>query len=348
MLAEQKQHRQEIRDDQLLKLYWNRAGVKRELANLKRERFELLDRLKDQESTISRAQEQLEGLERLLTNPGAAANAMVYFQLRHMWRVAALKVAQFSKELCAQRHRRERAQLHGEVLAKRTRRLSAIQDKLNDLLIKRKGVIEERVVQEDSLRNMNAVTRFFKGPQLGSRIKAERKNQAVLDERVTEFNELSEKIQGEPLPEPDGLGLESRRLINIAVIVLAQHLVWHFSEHNLASLAKTATQRPVADMKFGDRRTCDRMVELIRERVADLDTDTSLADCVKARTDYLVNNVSYRHDTDTVPRAECVVEVQRSVELLVANGGPTRRTTDIPLPVNVLADEYWDLYPKLV
>ena len=61
--------------EQLLKLYWNRAGVKRELKALRRERFELLDKLKEQEGAIVRAQEQLEGLERLLINPLAAANA---------------------------------------------------------------------------------------------------------------------------------------------------------------------------------------------------------------------------------------------------------------------------------
>ena len=36
---------------------------------------------------------------------------------------------------------------------------------------------------------------------------------------------LPEKIQGEPLPEPEGLSLDSRRLINTAIIALAQHLV---------------------------------------------------------------------------------------------------------------------------
>ena len=33
----------DTRDEQLLKLYWNRADVKRELTTVKRERFELLD-----------------------------------------------------------------------------------------------------------------------------------------------------------------------------------------------------------------------------------------------------------------------------------------------------------------
>ncbi len=99
--------------DELLKLYWNRADVKRELKALRRERFELLDKLKEQEGAILRAQEQLEGLERLLTNPLAAANAMVYFQLRHLWRVGAQRLEQFGRELQTQREKRERAAATG-------------------------------------------------------------------------------------------------------------------------------------------------------------------------------------------------------------------------------------------
>lgn len=331
-----------------MRLYWNRAGVKRELSTLKKERFDLLDRLKEQESAIFRAQEQLEGLERLLVDPVAAANAMVYFQLRHMWRVAALKVEQFSKELTAQRERRERARLQAEVLAKRERRLAAVREKMKELLQKRKSVIEERAGFEQRLSAANPIVRLFTAPGLRRKINAARKNQEYLDGRVEEMNDLVEKIQGEPLPEPDGLSLESRRLINIAVIALAQHLIVHFAEHELARLAKKAHERPVADMKFGDRRACDRMVELIRERVAELAADKLLADGVKRRTDYLMTRVKYRHDTDSIPHADSVAEVQRSISGGgIDTGGPARRLDDAPLAVNVLADEFWDLYTSL-
>src|ERR1041384_5395777 len=129
--------------EQLLKLYWNRAGVKRELKALKRERFEMLDKLKEQEGAIVRAQEQLEGRERLLINPLAAANAMVYFQLRHLWRIGAQRLEQFGKELQLQREKRERAQLHGAAIAKRDRRLDAIAEKHGGLVEKRRVVAEE-------------------------------------------------------------------------------------------------------------------------------------------------------------------------------------------------------------
>ena len=221
MLAALMQRNNQPEQDSLLELYWNRAGVKRELVSLKREHFELLEKLEQHEGAIMRAESQLEGLERLLTDPLAAANAMVYFQLRHMWRVCTLKVQQFSKELRMQREKRERLQLHNTVLAKRNRRLEAIQLKLNQLAEKRAQAVEECRGLEKRLIRMNFLTRLFAGPGLRNRIQGSQQNQAALDERIEEFNDVVAKIRGEPLPEPDGLSLESRRLINVATIALA-------------------------------------------------------------------------------------------------------------------------------
>src|SRR5690606_41548681 len=89
--------RPEKKNEQLLKLYWNRAAVKRELRDLRRERYELLDKLKEQEAAIARAREQLEGLERLLTNPLAAANAMGHFHRRRLWDRAAQPLDQSAR-----------------------------------------------------------------------------------------------------------------------------------------------------------------------------------------------------------------------------------------------------------
>ena len=340
MLAAIKQRNSEQGENSLLKLYWNRAGVKRELVNLKREHFDLLEKLEQQEGAIIKAQSQLEGLERLLTDPLAAANAMVYFQLRHMWRVAALKVEQFGRELKLQREKRERQQLHSAVLAKRNRRLGAIKEKLDELLQKRKIAIEECLRFEQRLERMNFLVRLVAGRSLRNRIESTQSNRSALEERIDEYNEIIEKIQGEPLPEPDGLSLESRRLINVAIIALAQHLVVHFSEHDLSRLSKKAARRSVADMKFGDRRICDQMVARIRERIEVLNQDKTLADSVKRRADGLINEVSYSHDTDAAPVSEGLGEIWRRPE----GGDPGHtRPEDAPLRVNVLDDNFWDL-----
>jgi chromosome segregation ATPase len=329
--------------DQLLKLYWNRADVKRELKALRRERFELLDKLKEQEGAIVRAQEQLEGLERLLTNPLAAANAMVYFQLRHLWRVGAQRLEQFARELQTQREKRERAQLQDAEMAKRTRRLDAIKEKLDGLADKRRTAGDEQARVEQKLDGMNKLFRLFRGAALKRQIAGLQSGRQMLDEKVEELRALSERIQGEPLPEPEELSLDSRRLVNVAVIALAQHLTVHFSEHDLASLAKTSTERAVADMKFGDRRDCDRMVERIREKIEELKQQKTFADHVKRRTDLLLSEVKYRNETDSVPDIECLQIVSRAPGAQVSELDLARRASDAPLRINVVADDYWDL-----
>ena len=331
--------------DQLLKLYSNRAGVKRELNDLRRERHELLDKLKDQEGAIVRAHEQLEGLERLLTDPLAAANAMVYFQLRHLWRVGSQKLEQFSTELKIQRLQRERTQLHDAALAKRSRRLSAIREKLESVVAKQDGLHRDLAETEKRLSSMNIIKRLFQAPGLRRRIAGMEEGNTAVQEKIDELRELEGKIQGELLPEPDGLSLESRRLINCAIIALAQYLVLHFHESDLAALTKTSTERPVGDMKFGDRRECDRMVERIRERIEDLRQQTDLAEHVRQRTDYLVSQADYRNETDALPVAESVASIAPLApepEL-----GEQRRSGDAPVLINVLLDEYWGLYPFL-
>jgi hypothetical protein len=333
--------------EQLLRLYWSRASVKRELKALRRERFELLDKVKEQEGAIVRSQEQLQGLERLLTNPLAAANAMVYFQLRHLWRIGAQRLEQFGKELQAQREKRERAQLHEAAMAKRKRRLDAITEKVQGLNEKRGLVTEEVARLEQRLARMNRLVRLFRARRLKRHIAGLQNGRQVLEERLAELGELAEKIQGEPLPEPEDLSLESRRLINTAIIALAQHLVVHFAEHDLASLARPATERAVGDIKFGDRRDCDRMVERVREKIEELKQQKTLADQVKKRADQLLAETKYRNDTDSVPTIDCMQLISRNPGVQATELEMSRRASDAPLRINVLADDYWDLLAVL-
>ena len=147
-------------------------------------------------------QEQLDGLERLLTNPLAAANAMVYFQLRHLWRVGAQRLEQFGRELQTQREKRERAQLQDAETAKRERRLEAVNEKLAGLAEKRRTAAEEQARLEQSLASMNGFMRLFRSGALKRQIAGVQSGRTMLDEKLEELQALTEKIQAEPLPEP--------------------------------------------------------------------------------------------------------------------------------------------------
>ena len=329
----------DVRKEQLLKLYWNRAGVKRELKTLQKERHELLDRLKDQEGAIARAREQLDGLERLLVNPIAAANAMVYFQLRNIWRVASLRLEQFSTELEQKRLNRERSSLHEAALSKRQRRLAAIRENLETIRAEQADLKAREQALEEEFATMNALVRLFRGRGLRAQIEQVAAEANALQEQTVELEELGEKIEGEPLPEVDELSVDSRRIVNTAVIALAQHLVVHFSGNNLAQAARDSMQKTVGDMRFGDRRECDRLVENIRSRIADLKEESGLADLVKKRAGMLSKELQYGNDSDSAPS---VFSVQ-SVMPVPAQSENGRRSTDAPIRVNVLADDYWDL-----
>jgi hypothetical protein len=333
-------------DEELVKLFSNRANVKRELSALRRERHDLLDKLKEQEGQIIRAREDLDRLERLLTNPLAASNAMVYFQFRHLWRTGGQRLEQFAQELKAQRERRERAKLHETALDKRKRRLDILNDKLQSLLIKERNIGHEVETLRKRLEAMNTFQRLVKGRGIRSQLSGLEKGREALRSRMEEVKETQASINAEPLPDISGLSVDSRRLINLAVLALAQELVLHFSEHNLASFAKTATEKPVSDMKFGDRRDCDRLVDRIRGRISDLKDQKQIADAVKVRTDYLLTQVTYNEETSTVPQSEIFASIPPQVPGLTG-GAPLNRSSDAPVRVNVLASDFWDVLKYL-
>jgi chromosome segregation ATPase len=266
--------------------------------------------------------------------------------LRHLWRTGAQRLEQFAQELKAQRERRERAKLHETALDKRTRRLDILNEKLQSLLIKERNLAHEVETLKKRVDAMNGFVRLIKGRGLKSRIAGLEQGRDALRSRVDEIKETQQKINAEPLPEIGDLSVDSRRLINLAVLALAQELVVHFSEHNLASFAKTATEKPVSDMKFGDRRDCDRLVERIRGRISDLKDQKVIADAVKLRTDYLLTQVTYSEETSTVPQSEAFASIPAQVP--GANGGmPLNRASDAPTRVNVLASDFWDVQKYL-
>ena len=117
------------------------------------------------------------------------------------------------------------------------RSLDAVNEKVVGLDEKHRGIVQELARAEQQLESLNLLIRWFRGPSLKRRIAGLKDGRQMLEDKLAELRELAERIRGEPLPEPEELSLESRRLINCAIIGLAQHLCLHFAEHDLASLA---------------------------------------------------------------------------------------------------------------
>ena len=126
--------------ERLLKLYWNRAELKKELSNLDDDLYQLGDRLKQQTAATQRARDDLESLETLLGNPELGFGVLAHYQLRGLWRACHLQLAQFCGELRRQQEDRERkrelVQFHEERQARlevAVRRLEEANEALQQL-----------------------------------------------------------------------------------------------------------------------------------------------------------------------------------------------------------------------
>ena len=94
-------------DARLVELFRNRAALKKEFAQLRKENYRLKEMIQDQENAKVGAQQQLDQLEALLAEPLQASNAAVFFQLRGIWDLCLKRLSRLAEELVANQRERE-------------------------------------------------------------------------------------------------------------------------------------------------------------------------------------------------------------------------------------------------
>ena len=102
-------------EERLMQLFQNRAGLKKAYADLKDEFHLLRDRLKQQEGATIRVQEQLDALGDLLADPRTGFGALVFYQLRGLWKICHQQLSQFAADLTRQQEARESRAAQGGV-----------------------------------------------------------------------------------------------------------------------------------------------------------------------------------------------------------------------------------------
>ena len=336
--------RKPVEDERLLELFWNRAELKREFARLQRDRTALADQLRQQEGSTLRWQQRLEQLEGLLADPERAANAAVFFQLRGVWQYSRRRLARLARELAA---RQQEAELRRETARFEEHRkiaLASIEQRLAPL-------IERRVSIEAELHGVRLeqakLTSFWK-------LLARRRcghAQVVLESALAGVQsqiERYEKARHEKLRESltpaATIDIDSKRLVNLSVIALAQELVVQLAGHNVAHMARDASLRQVNDMRYGDLQTCHQTGQQVARVLRRLDELDDLPLLVRARAEYLRRQVEYLRDADTVPIAASCAEIP----VLLSVGDNPVPANERSLPVNVRGDEYWEIYSVLL
>lgn len=336
--------RKPVEDERLLQLFWNRAELKREFGRLQRDRSGLADQLRQQEGATLRWQQRLEQLEGLLADPERAANATVFFQLRGVWQYCRRRLARLARELGA---RQQEAELRREMARLEEHRkiaLASIEQRLAPL-------IERRVSIEAELHGIRLqqakLTSFW---MLLARRRCEHA-QAVLESALAGVQsqiERYEKARHEKLKESvttaSTISTDSKRVVNLSVIALAQELVVQLTAHNVAQMARDASLRQVNDMRYGDLPVCHETGQQVVRVLQQLDELDDLPFLVRGRAEYLRRQVEYLRDADTVPIAASCAEIP----LQLTTGENPLPANDRALSVNVLGEEYWEIYSVLL
>lgn len=329
-------------DERLLQLYWNRAGLKKEFSRLQDENYTLQEKLKKQLAAGQRTQEQVDRLEDHLGDPAMGPQSLVYFQMKALWKSCSAKLAMFADELRTQQEGRERRLQLQQFDQKRQRQIEAIDGRL----LEAQGAAAVLRMQAGSLAQKQAALagfwNYFKRRKLAPQLSNKR---AALEAALTLVTDVSdEKAAAEAIPAPDfpGLSVEGRRLANSAVIAYAQQLVAQMTQGGLALLARETTAKRVYDVHYGSREQCAKLMSISAQALAWLDQDQMDLTTLKERTERLRASIGYRNDADTIPLGDSIGTLPMPAAFVSELESGSRSG------INVLVDDYWDLYKALL
>jgi hypothetical protein len=312
-------------EERLVALFRNRAELKKELHALDDERHRLLDRLKLQEGATMRVEEQLAALEQYLGRPEEGFKSLAYFQLRAVWRAAARRLEAFSGELARQQKDRERRRQLADFEREKAARVAEVDRELAEARVLADQLQAEQRLAEQRLAGLRGFWNHFGRRAMRQSIDARRFRIDAALTMVTDLGDRRHEAESEPAPHFEGLSVEGRRAVNLAVIAYAQALHERLAQSGIAEQVRQSTLRRVFETSYGGREECLALMQQASRAIAEVERmQDDLAD-IKARTDRLRPRAKYRGEAEVVP-------TQESLESAAG----------------VLLEEYWDVYKALV
>lgn len=324
-----------------MQLFQNRAGLKKAYADLKDEFHLLRDRLKQQEGATIRVQEQLDALGDLLGDPKTGFGALVFFQLRALWKACHQQLATFAADLTRQQEAREIAKHKADIESAKNARLADVDRRLQGASAEADLQRRHLAAAQGEIGRLTAFWHYFERRRRQKSLESLRSQVVNADAAVGDLHAERSAIDTQAAPEFPGLSLGARRSINLAIISFAELLCENVDVFGLAARAKEAVARRVHEMSFGTRADCEGYMQRVQKAQAVVVGQKQVTGALKAKLERLRATCEYRNNADTVPTADSLAP---SAGVLDLNKAPK------PAAVtwNVLAEDYWDLYTLLL
>lgn len=332
-------------EERLMQLFQNRAGLKKAYADLKDEFHLLRDRLKQQEGATIRVQEQLDSLGELLADPETGFSALVFYQLRGLWKVCHQQLSTFAADLARTQEAREMARHKADCDAARGSRMADVDNRLQVAMDKADLQRQHLATAQNELNRLTAIWHYFERRRRQKSLEGLRHAVVLADGEVGELHAERSAIGAESLDDFPGISLAARRNINLAIISHAELLCETVDGFGLAARAKEAVARRVHEMSFGTRPECEDYMARVQRAMAAVSGQKQLVTAVKAKMEMLRATCEYRNSEDTVPTADSLVAGNGHGASDPGASPPSRQAA---AGWNVLAEDYWDLYTLLM
>ncbi|MEJ2129009.1 MAG: hypothetical protein P8X81_09185 [Woeseiaceae bacterium] len=319
--------------EKLLQLYWNRAELKKEFADLRNEKFRLQERVKQQEGATARVHQKLNHLEQLLLDPEWVYNVIIHYQLQHLNRRCESKLAKFAEQLKQQREQKQHGQLLEDWKAQCVEEAGGIEAEIGEQRIQVQMLEDRLQAEQNRLITMSGFVRFFRKRSITSELD---KLAASLDEAHQAEEHLMaryEEIQNRQPPDTQGLDIPTKRIINFMILSFAQQMYLHFNVGGLVGLAKEAGDKSVGSVKYGGKRECDKILERVGKAMKSFEKSRDFADVLQQRAKLIAKTAVFNSDSDAVPASGSVSTVFEITERGVIK----------ERDANLLGQDYWGL-----
>jgi len=209
-------------DEQLMRLYWNRAELKKELSKLQDERHNLLSKLESHQTALRRASEQVDELAAYLGRPEVGPQGLLYFQLRALWLGYSAKLAQFVTHMRGQIEDRERTRHRAECAARRAAQLAEMDARIlnaqsiSDSLQARIKLLNEK------LQSLRWFWHYRRRREVRAEIAQAQEQWNVAATNITALSDERAAIEGAPPDEYAALSVKGRRIVNTSAIGYAE------------------------------------------------------------------------------------------------------------------------------
>ena len=319
--------------DKLMELYWNRAELKKEFADLRKEKYRMQELVKEQEGRTARVQQQLDHLENLLVDPEWAHNVVVFYQLRGLGRKTESKIARFAEQLKQQREQKTHEGVLENWNDQRKEEAREIKEQILDTH-ERVQQLEDQLQSEQSrLTSMNGFTRVFRGRSAMKLIDSLAEHLETETLKEQQMHEQLEEIMNAEPPDHQGLDIPAKRSINLMILAYAQQIYIHFDQDQIAPLVKESTEKSVGAINYGTPYECSNLLKQIQSSMERLESAMDYADVLKRRAQMLAERAEFASNQDAVPTHASVANLIR-----IDDNGVVRESE-----LNMIRENYWGI-----